>query len=48
MEKHFEVVCMTEFLSKFVSWVVVYGDDSSIDWSEVNNPYFSLNRRILE
>ncbi|VDM20837.1 unnamed protein product [Hydatigera taeniaeformis] len=34
-EKDFEVVCMTEPLSRFVSWTVVYCRDSALEWSQM-------------
>lgn len=34
-EKDFEVVCVTEPLSRFVSWTAVYCKDSALEWSQV-------------
>ncbi|KAL5109542.1 tRNA guanine-N 7 methyltransferase non-catalytic subunit wdr4 [Taenia crassiceps] len=34
-EKNFEVVCMTEPLSRFVSWTVAYRKDSTFEWSQM-------------
>ncbi|EUB61132.1 tRNA (guanine-N(7)-)-methyltransferase subunit WDR4 [Echinococcus granulosus] len=34
-EKDFEVVCMTEPLSRFVSWTFAYCKDSALEWSQM-------------
>ncbi|KAL5970882.1 tRNA guanine-N 7 methyltransferase non-catalytic subunit WDR4 [Taenia solium] len=34
-EKDFEIVCTTEPLSRFVSWIVVYCKDSALEWSQM-------------
>ena len=35
INRTFEVVCLTEPLSRFISWIVKLSDNSSLQWSQV-------------